>query len=209
MLDNVPYYRNVPSGSWKNSIRFILSSNPCFTKVDKNLLAMRDFSGKGSLWSVTPAHRLVLLDALQHQKTGASRLSQWADLSRHEYLQDQREPTVTRPSVSTSNGFRSRSASNLVYNSYPKPTLNPRLVGKVFHSTITSSQLGYFHTLIKSILSPIRIMLFTKRSSKSGQPNITNVSKLSKSSMSLSFQAASNLNNYSGKRGFCLKMRQG
>lgn len=37
------YYSNVPSGSWKNSIRHNLSYNKTFCKVDKNLLAVSRF----------------------------------------------------------------------------------------------------------------------------------------------------------------------
>jgi len=40
---NFPYYRGVPSGSWKNSIRHNLACNPSFAKVDKNLLAVSSF----------------------------------------------------------------------------------------------------------------------------------------------------------------------
>lgn len=64
IIDNIAYYKNVPSGSWKNSIRFNLSSNQCFSKVDKNLLTMRDFSGKGSLWCINPIYRPMLLESL-------------------------------------------------------------------------------------------------------------------------------------------------
>ena len=39
---NFPYYRSVPSGSWKNSIRHNLANKACFSKVDKNLLAVSD-----------------------------------------------------------------------------------------------------------------------------------------------------------------------
>jgi forkhead box protein N len=59
-----PYYSGVPSGSWKNSVRHNLSYNQCFAKVDKNLLAMRDFSGKGSLWCIDPEFRPLLIESL-------------------------------------------------------------------------------------------------------------------------------------------------
>ena len=65
ILSNFPYFRGIPSGSWKNSIRHNLSHNKCFKKVDKNLLAYRDFSGKGSLWCVNPECRMVLIETLK------------------------------------------------------------------------------------------------------------------------------------------------
>jgi hypothetical protein len=69
IIQNFPYYHSVPSGSWKNSIRHNLSYNQCFSKVDKNLLAMRDFSGKGSLWCINPEFRPLLIDMLQKTPT--------------------------------------------------------------------------------------------------------------------------------------------
>lgn len=78
---NFPYYRLVPSGSWKNSIRHNLALNNTFSKVDKNLLAMRDFSGKGSLWCVRGECRGVLLDALD--KSTLLQMSQLQDLVEH------------------------------------------------------------------------------------------------------------------------------
>lgn len=65
VLSNFPYFSNIPSGSWKNSIRHNLSHNKCFKKVDKNLLACRDFSGKGSLWCVNPEYRMVLIETMK------------------------------------------------------------------------------------------------------------------------------------------------
>jgi hypothetical protein len=65
ILNNFPYFRSIPSGSWKNSIRHNLSHNRCFKKVDKNLLTCRDFSGKGSLWCVNPDCRMVLIETLK------------------------------------------------------------------------------------------------------------------------------------------------
>jgi hypothetical protein len=64
VIEHFPYYQSVPSGSWKNSIRHNLSYNNCFAKVDKNLLAMRDFSGKGSLWCINPEYRPLLIESL-------------------------------------------------------------------------------------------------------------------------------------------------
>lgn len=40
VTSHFPYYRGVPSGSWKNSIRHNLALGKCFAKVDKNLLAV-------------------------------------------------------------------------------------------------------------------------------------------------------------------------
>lgn len=163
MIENVPYYRNVPSGSWKNSIRFNLSSNACFSKVDKNMLAMRDFSGKGSLWCVNPTYRPLIMAAMttsNNIKSSSSHsvVGKYAEtLSRLDCLQDVREhpivhhhhhqsqnqtkgSTSTRSSSSNSSSMRSRSASNLAYNSYPKPTINPRLVaGKMFSQMPTTA----------------------------------------------------------------------
>lgn len=65
ILNGFPYFRSIPSGSWKNSIRHNLSHNKCFKKVDKNLLTCRDFSGKGSLWCVNPEYRMVLIETLK------------------------------------------------------------------------------------------------------------------------------------------------
>lgn len=62
---NFPYFRSIPSGSWKNSVRHNLSHNKCFKKIDKNLLACRDFSGKGSLWCVNSDCRVYLIDTLR------------------------------------------------------------------------------------------------------------------------------------------------
>lgn len=75
VLENIAYYKNVPSGSWKNSIRFNLSSNQCFSKVDKNLLTMRDFSGKGSLWCINPIYRPMLIESLYRVGTNYERLN--------------------------------------------------------------------------------------------------------------------------------------
>ena len=68
ITDTYAYYRSVPSGSWKNAVRHQLAVNTaCFVKVDKNALHMRDFSGKGSLWSLAHTPRLHSpLDHLRH-----------------------------------------------------------------------------------------------------------------------------------------------
>ena len=141
MIENYPYFGNVPSGSWKNSIRHNLASNACFSKVDKNLLAMRDFSGKGSLWCISPFYRPTLLDALARFGGDRAKLA----AANIPCLQDVREQPPPQPHVvtvaprssherhhsqpaSSGSGFRSRSASSLIYNAYPKPTLNPRLL---------------------------------------------------------------------------------
>ena len=86
VTENFPYYQSVPSGSWKNSIRHNLSLNGTFCKVDKNLLAMRDFSGKGSLWCVDPEIRSKLLEAI-------GKLRPNEQLSSISYLQDATETT--------------------------------------------------------------------------------------------------------------------
>lgn len=69
IIQTFPYYRSVPSGSWKNSIRQNLSYNQTFTKVDKNLLTMRDFSGKGSLWCINPSLRSLIIECALRKKS--------------------------------------------------------------------------------------------------------------------------------------------
>jgi hypothetical protein len=99
IIENFPYYRSVPSGSWKNSIRQNLSYNSCFCKVDKNLLAMRDFSGKGSLWCISSVHRAILLDALLEE----SPIQQEQKLIGQAFLQDISETTKSPNSVAAAN----------------------------------------------------------------------------------------------------------
>ena len=110
ITDNVPYYSSVPSGSWKNSIRHNLASSDVFCKVDKNLLAMRDFSGKGSLWCINPEYRESLIENVK--RCG----SDFVKLAEIKLLQDVNENTSGGGSASSSSstiGIRSSSASSL------------------------------------------------------------------------------------------------
>ena len=96
ITDNFPYYSGVPSGSWKNSVRHNLSYNQCFAKVDKNLLAMRDFSGKGSLWCINPEFRPFLIESLL--KTPTHEQHKLANIP---YLQDVSESPKATSSASS------------------------------------------------------------------------------------------------------------
>lgn len=121
ITQNFPYYRSVPSGSWKNSIRHNLSFNQCFTKVDKNLLTMRDFSGKGSLWSINPEFRPLLVDSLL--KTPTHEQNKLASIP---CLQDVSEV----PKVASLNSLNSlNSRSSRIVSSRPA-FINPKLANK-------------------------------------------------------------------------------
>jgi hypothetical protein len=110
VTENLPYYRSVPSGSWKNSIRHNLSCNPCFCKVDKNLLAMRDFSGKGSLWCVNPENRVVLMNALIKEPSGSG-------LGSLSFLQDVVETQRVVSTISNTSGEESTSPNKSMTSS--------------------------------------------------------------------------------------------
>uniref|UniRef100_W5LXW9 Si:ch211-145o7.3 n=1 Tax=Lepisosteus oculatus TaxID=7918 RepID=W5LXW9_LEPOC len=61
ILSSFPYYRLAPAG-WKNSVRHNLSLSKCFLRVGRE---QGRSVGKGSLWSVAPEYRSVLLEALR------------------------------------------------------------------------------------------------------------------------------------------------
>jgi len=61
ILERFPYYR-LSDLSWRNSVRHNLSLNRCFQKIDKD---RRMECGKGSWWTVDPALRPSLLQALK------------------------------------------------------------------------------------------------------------------------------------------------
>lgn len=127
VTSNFPYYRSVPSGSWKNSIRHNLAMNQCFCKVDKNLLAMRDFSGKGSLWCINPELRPKLIKVLEK-----TRSNEFYHLIQLPYLQDINE-SVKQVAVNTVSPSpkltKNRSASAI--NTAPLTIINPRLTQKL------------------------------------------------------------------------------
>lgn len=127
---NFPYYRSVPSGSWKNSIRHNLAMNQCFCKVDKNLLAMRDFSGKGSLWCISPEVRPKLVEALEKTRT-----NEFHHLLQIPYLQDINE-SIKPVSINTSPTPKvSKNRSTSALNSMPMTIINPRLTQKLTFSS--------------------------------------------------------------------------
>lgn len=120
------YYHNVPSGSWKNSIRHNLSLNRSFTKVDKNLLAMRDFSGKGSLWCIDPKVRVILTDLFQ-KCTLANNLD---ELNKNVHLKDINEmPLKQQPRLNDSikKVNTVKCVNNQLRNAQPA-IINPSLV---------------------------------------------------------------------------------
>lgn len=139
IIDHFPYYQSVPSGSWKNSIRHNLTLNQVFSKVDKNLLAMRDFSGKGSLWCINPEHRTTLVEQFNQCRL----MNDFTKLSAMPQLQDTSEhPTVHVQSVhhlpkihcnvthSSNANFRSRLPTS--FSQAPsKPIINPRIAEKM------------------------------------------------------------------------------
>jgi hypothetical protein len=90
IIEKLPYYKSVPSGSWKNSIRHNLCYNQCFEKIDKNVLSMRDFSGKGSLWTINSQYRLLI-----------NALSKGMPLDRIPLLQDVKEETIKMTTTTT------------------------------------------------------------------------------------------------------------
>ncbi|ESO07046.1 hypothetical protein HELRODRAFT_144946, partial [Helobdella robusta] len=61
---NFPYYNRARKG-WKNSVRHNLSLSKCFTKVEKD---KSTGMGKGSYWTINPAHSVNLSQAFR--KTG-------------------------------------------------------------------------------------------------------------------------------------------
>lgn len=133
VISHFPYYRSVPSGSWKNSIRHNLALNLSFCKVDKNLLAMRDFSGKGSLWCLNPDTRPKLIEALERTRT-----NDLNHLLHVPYLQDISE-SVKPVSINTNPVHKltkNRSASAL--NAAPMTIINPRLTQKLNFNAQTS-----------------------------------------------------------------------
>ena len=143
IIQHFPYYHSVPSGSWKNSIRHNLSYNNCFCKVDKNLLAMRDFSGKGSLWCINPEFRPLLIEMLH--KTP---LNEQHKLARIPFFQDVAETPTTPPATlatttttptkvnsSSAHGFESKKASATKKRSVTQPCMptiiNPKIISQL------------------------------------------------------------------------------
>jgi hypothetical protein len=126
------YYHNVPSGSWKNSIRHNLSLNKSFCKVDKNLLAMRDFSGKGSLWCIDPKIRSDLLEIFK-KCTISNNLD---ELAKNVNLKDINEMPFKQQQIrANSNDQRKKvkyKVSTLAEQQNPVTTiLNPKLVARL------------------------------------------------------------------------------
>lgn len=128
IIEHFPYYQSVPSGSWKNSIRFNLANNKCFAKVDKNQLAMRDFSGKGSLWCTSATYRAMLLDQL-------IKTNDVLKVTSIQCLQDKHESfKMTNKSnrESPSSAIKSGSSMRFRNNNLPKTNIiiNPLLVNR-------------------------------------------------------------------------------
>jgi len=137
------YYHNVPSGSWKNSIRHNLSLNKSFCKVDKNLLAMRDFSGKGSLWCIDPKIRSDLLEIFK-KCTISNNLD---DLAKNVNLKDINEMPFKQQQIrANSNDSRKNvryKVSALGEQQNPTKTiLNPKLVARLNTSNQTNKSVN-------------------------------------------------------------------
>jgi hypothetical protein len=134
VTDNLPYYRSVPSGSWKNSIRYNLSFNRCFCKVDKNLLAMRDFSGKGSLWCVSPEFRTGLYEELV--RAGSSSPGHLATVVLLQDVNETPRATISNPAVASTSGDDSSSpvkscadSARMTNSAYKKLNASQKLIG--------------------------------------------------------------------------------
>lgn len=155
VISHFPYYHSVPSGSWKNSIRHNLALNQSFCKVDKNLLAMRDFSGKGSLWCINPDRRPKLLEVLE--KTRNNDLQSLLHLP---YLQDISE-SVKPVSINTNpvqKLTKNRSASAL--SAAPMTIINPRLTQKLnFNAQTSPTQGKVTHQSLKSLSKPAPVVV--------------------------------------------------
>lgn len=155
VISHFPYYRSVPSGSWKNSIRHNLALNQSFCKVDKNLLAMRDFSGKGSLWCINPDTRPKLLEALEKSRTNDLQC-----LLHVPYLQDISE-SVKPVSINTNpvqKLTKNRSASAL--SAAPMTIINPRLTQKLnFNAQTSPKQSKVAHQSLKSLSKPAPVVV--------------------------------------------------
>lgn len=179
VISHFPYYRSVPSGSWKNSIRHNLSLNQSFCKVDKNLLAMRDFSGKGSLWCINPETRPKLIEALERTRT-----NDLNHLLHVPYLQDISE-SVKPVSVNTNpvqKLTKNRSASTL--NAAPMTIINPRLTQKLnFNAQTSPNKQTLGKQSLKSLAkqAPVVVspaVLKTHKKLQQQQPNSSDLTEL-------------------------------
>jgi hypothetical protein len=133
ITQSFPYYQSVPSGSWKNSIRHNLSYNHCFSKVDKNLLAMRDFSGKGSLWCINPQFRPVLVELMHKNDDRIGNISFLQDVaetsinSTPKAVPTQVSQTVINPKIISQLINRNSLIATSSKNSAPNMSFMPRV----------------------------------------------------------------------------------
>jgi hypothetical protein len=131
IIETFPYYQSVPSGSWKNSIRFNLANNKCFAKVDKNQLAMRDFSGKGSLWCTNATYRSMLLDQLIKTNDLNKVTSTHCLQDKHDTFK-MSQKTNRESDLPTSSSIKSSSSIRFRNKNLPKTNIiiNPLLVNR-------------------------------------------------------------------------------
>ena len=176
VIDNFPYYRNVPSGSWKNSIRSNLSFNQSFAKVDKNLLAMRDFSGKGSLWCVNPNIRPLIQEALTKTQN-------------YEQIPYLKDVVTESPKTTTSNNNNNNNNSQTI-NQPTTVTLNRSLINNcnnILQANKTNKKRFSIENAKPAILNPKLINRV--------KPTITQVINRSSSTLSIDSNSNSNQQN--------------